>query len=126
MTDDKQLFANRKEDAGAQAKKAYVSPVLRTYGSVTALTMAKTSTLLDGKVFNLQKSDRRAKENIVRIGTHPLGIGLYLFDYKPEFRVQWGHERRLGVMADEVDTVRPQAVHMDADGYKMVDYGMLN
>ena len=70
-------------------------------------------------------SDRNAKQNIVRIGTHPLGIGLYLFDYKPEFEPVAGYGRQFGVMADEVEAVLPQAVVMHPDGYKRVDYALL-
>ena len=70
-------------------------------------------------------SDRAIKENIVRIGTHPLGIGLYLFDYKPAYRETAGFGRRFGVMADEVEAVLPQAVVMQPDGYKRVDYALL-
>ena len=115
-------------------KRPYSSPKLELYGSVRTLTSAGISVLVEnGNPGNCSQnnrmtclSDRRLKENLVLIGTHPLGIGLYLFDYKPEFRDQWGHARRLGVMADEVETVRPEAVVVHADGYKMVDYGMLN
>lgn len=70
-------------------------------------------------------SERRVKENIVQIGDHPFGCGLYLFDYRPEHRAQWGHGRQFGVMIDEVEIVMPEAVSMDPDGYKRVDYGML-
>jgi hypothetical protein len=70
-------------------------------------------------------SSRHTKENIVRIGTHPLGIGLYLFDYKAEFRDRYGHARQFGAMADEVETVLPGAVSVHPQGYKMVDYAML-
>jgi hypothetical protein len=72
-----------------------------------------------------RRSDRITKENIVRIGMHPLGIGLYLFDYKPEYRGLSGQGRQFGVMADEVETVMPEAVSLHADGYKMVNYAML-
>lgn len=65
------------------------------------------------------------KENIVRIGVHPLGIGLYLFDYRSVHRQEWGHGRQFGVMADEVESVMPDAVLIHSDGYKMVDYAML-
>ena len=62
-------------------------------------------------------SDRRLKSNIERIGTHPLGIGVY------EYNIFDRRER--GVMADEVETVMPEAVVLHPSGYKMVDYGML-
>ncbi|HUS97949.1 MAG TPA: tail fiber domain-containing protein, partial [Hyphomicrobiaceae bacterium] len=70
-------------------------------------------------------SDRNAKENITRVGTHSLGIGLYLFDYKFAYRLTWGYARQFGVMADEVEKVLPEAVCTQPDGYKMVDYAML-
>jgi hypothetical protein len=63
-------------------------------------------------------SDRRLKTNIKRIGTHPLGIGIYEFDYV------WG-EHATGVMADEVKKVMPEAVIRDKSGYDMVDYSKL-
>jgi hypothetical protein len=65
----------------------------------------------------LMFSDRRLKSNVVRIGTHPLGIGVYEYDI--------GGERQRGVMADEVETVLPVAVLTRPDGYKMVNYGLL-
>ena len=65
------------------------------------------------------------KENIVRVGEHPAGIGLYLFDYTAEVRDIAGHGRKFGVMADEVAQVMPEAVSIAADGYRQVDYAML-
>jgi hypothetical protein len=62
-------------------------------------------------------SDRRLKSNIVRVGTHPLGIGVYEYDI-------FG-ERQRGVMADELEAVLPEAVAIHPSGYKMVNYGML-
>ena len=62
-------------------------------------------------------SDRRLKSNIVRIGEHPLGIGVYQYDI-------FG-QRDIGVMADEVEQVMPEAVVMHPSGYKMVNYAML-
>lgn len=64
-------------------------------------------------------SDRRLKRNILRIGTHVLGIGIYIWEYL------WG-EKSIGVMADEVEKVMPDAVITHSSGYKMVNYGMLN
>ncbi len=70
-------------------------------------------------------SARITKENILRVGTHPLGIGLYLFDYKQEYRDRWGHGKQCGVMADEVEAVLPEAVSVHPDGYNTVNYAML-
>jgi len=70
-------------------------------------------------------SDRRAKERIVRIGTHPLGFGLYLFDFKRALRKRFGAGRQFGVLADEVERILPAAVSVGADGYRRVDYSML-
>lgn len=62
-------------------------------------------------------SDRRLKSNIKRIGTHRLGIGLYEY-------VIFGR-REIGVMADEVANVKPEAVILDKSGYYKVCYNML-
>lgn len=106
-------------------KAPYSTPTLQIYGSVSAITRGTTGSGVEGLSGMSMTSDRRAKENVVRIGTHSLGIGLYLFDYKPEYREQWGLGRQFGVMADEVETVMPEAVSVHPDGYKRVDYGML-
>jgi len=113
--------------ASQPAKRPYTSPELREFGTVSRMTHGSATVGADGgaTMNKNPQSDRRAKENIVRIGDHPLGIGLYLFDYRPEFRDQWGHGRQFGLMADEVETVVPEAVSMHANGYKVVDYAML-
>lgn len=71
-------------------------------------------------------SDRSIKQNIVQVGMRPDGIGIYEFEYKPEFKGMWGAGRFRGVMADEVDRVMPHAVARHPDGYAMVNYGVLN
>lgn len=62
-------------------------------------------------------SDRRLKSNIVRIGTHPIGIGIYEYDI-------FG-DRQIGVMAQELLEVMPEAVLQHPSGYLMVNYGRL-
>jgi hypothetical protein len=109
-------------------KKTYTPPRLINYGEVRSLTQNGTMDGLEVIILNprgMALSDRNTKENIAKIGVHPLGIGLYLFDYKPEYREQWGHGRQFGVMADEVETVMPAAVSVHPEGYKQVNYGML-
>lgn len=69
-------------------------------------------------------SERRLKENITHVGTHPSGFGLYLFDYKPEFAF-FGEGRQFGVMVEEVEPIIPAAIVRGDDGIKRVDYAML-
>ena len=61
-------------------------------------------------------SDRRLKSNIVKVGDHPKGFGIYEYDI-------FGRRER-GVMAQEVEKVIPEAVS-EFLGYKIVDYGRL-
>jgi hypothetical protein len=63
-------------------------------------------------------SDRRLKTNIVRIGQRPDGLGLYSYDY-----VFGGSD--IGVMADEVARLRPEALGPTILGYATVNYGKL-
>jgi hypothetical protein len=65
-------------------------------------------------------SDRRLKQNIERIGTHKDGFGVYRYNYI------WSDEPKIGVMADEVEMVKPEAVKRGSNGYAMVDYSKLN
>ena len=69
------------------------------------------------------KSDIRVKQDISPIGKLDNGLTLYKFQYKPELRDEAGHGFRIGVMAHEVEQIRPDAVRTHSDGYKMVDYG---
>lgn len=110
----------------ATSKKTYQRPALRVLGSVHLLTQGVGSVNGDaGQGMMVANSDRALKENIVRVGEHPLGIGLYVFDYMPQYRERCGYGRQFGVMADEVLAVMPEAVSTNPDGYKMVDYALL-
>lgn len=62
-------------------------------------------------------SDRRLKSRIKRVGTHRTGVGIYSF-------TMMGFEQR-GVIAQEVQAVRPDLVKRHASGYLQVDYGGL-
>lgn len=61
-------------------------------------------------------SDARLKTNIKRVGTTNDGLGIY------SYRMRWGGPTQLGVMAQEVEQVRPDAVTTHSSGYRMVDY----
>lgn len=73
----------------------------------------------------IMASDIRTKENIKAIGWLPNGLPVYEYEYKPEFKNRWGHGKQVGVMAQEVEQVMPEAVIEHPDGYKMVNYGAL-
>mgnify|MGYP000287658529 CR=1 FL=1 len=73
----------------------------------------------------MKYSDRRTKENIVKVGKLDNGLNLYKFEYKPEFKDIAGHGAQIGVMADEVEQIMPKAVIQNANGYKMVNYGVI-
>jgi hypothetical protein len=60
-------------------------------------------------------SDRRIKKNIQRISTRPDGLGVYEFEYI------WGGGKHIGLMAQEVLGVYPDAVG-SVGGYYTVDY----
>jgi len=62
-------------------------------------------------------SDIRLKSNIVKVGEHPKGFGIYEYDI-------FGRRER-GVMAQEVEKIIPEAVLEHPNGYKMVNYGAL-
>lgn len=69
-------------------------------------------------LYALGASDVRLKTNIKRIGTHPVGVGIYSYELfgKPE----------IGVMAQELLHVRPDLVSVHPSGYLMVNYGELS
>ena len=66
-------------------------------------------------------SDERAKTDIKKIGKAKDGTGLYAYRYKGD---QSG-ATHVGVMAQEVEKKRPDAVKTGADGFKRVNYGAL-
>lgn len=64
-------------------------------------------------------SDRRLKTNIKKLYTRIDGLNVYSFDYtyKPG--------RFVGVMADEVERLKPEALGPVVDGYQSVDYSKI-
>lgn len=67
----------------------------------------------------ISRSDRRVKKHAKKIVTLAHDIGLWAFRYV------WDADHapmRYGFMADEVERVFPEAVGVDAQGFKTVDY----
>lgn len=63
-------------------------------------------------------SDKRLKKNIQLVGKMDNGLNIYSYQYV------WGGPTQLGVMAQEVEKVNPDAV-FEVSGYKAVDYSKL-
>jgi hypothetical protein len=59
------------------------------------------------------------KRDIVEIGHHANGIGLY------RYRYLWSDTAYVGVLAQEVAQILPDAVALGADGYLRVNYAHL-
>ena len=66
-----------------------------------------------------QASDIRLKRDITQVGEVDGGINLY------RYRYLWSDTVYVGVMAQEVAAVKPDAVLRGADGYLRVDYARL-
>ena len=88
------------------------------------------SHLLTGPAMNVQSlpsfwpdativSDERLKRDIVLLDYLPSGLGLY------RYRYLWSDTVYVGVMAQEVAEVMPDAVVIGSDGYLRVDYARL-
>lgn len=78
-------------------------------------TLARTM----GATFNkagVETSDRRLKRDIVAVGRLDNGIALY------RYRYLWSNQEYVGVMAQEVAPIMPDAVLKGLDGYFRVDY----
>jgi hypothetical protein len=75
----------------------------------------------------MKYSDIRTKENIKQIHWMPNGLPVYEYEYKPEFKDHplAGYGKFVGVMAQEVQTLIPDAVVVLDNGYLAVDYGKL-
>jgi hypothetical protein len=64
-------------------------------------------------------SDIELKRDVVKLGSLTGGIGLY------RFRYNWSDQVYVGVIAQEVMAIRPDAVARGDDGYLRVDYRRL-
>jgi len=64
-------------------------------------------------------SDRRLKKNIFKIAEMLNGLNVY------QYRYTNNEGPHIGVMADEVMLIQPEAMGPTIDGYMTVDYGKL-
>jgi hypothetical protein len=121
-------------------RKSYRQPRLIGYGSLAVLTKGGGSLtqeaapalpacgstpFVNRATPCIATSDIRCKHNVLRMGTHSSGVGLYMYDYLPEFAGRMGVGKFFGVMAQEVLLHNPAAVLREASGYYAVNYSAL-
>ena len=109
--------------APQQALQNYMAMISGNYGGQSTATPSPLSQM--GQMASLVmglRSDIRVKENIVPEATHWKGFNVYTFNYIPSYGDPV--PRRRGVMAQEVERTRPDAV-VEIDGIKHVAYGWL-
>lgn len=92
-------------DAGAAAASGIIGSANAKRQTATGIAGAL------GSIF----SDRRLKEDIRKVGETDSGLNVYTYRYKGQAKVH------MGVMAQEVEKVYPDAV-TEVEGVKMVDY----
>ena len=114
-----QMGQNATNMYGTQSRDYYADQGGDSIGSVLGgLGGLATGVAKVAPVFGF--SDRRLKENIVRVGTHEAtGLALYEFSYLNSAA------RYRGVMADEVAKVMPEAVRREESGFDSVNYALL-
>lgn len=97
--------------------------LLASAGGVSNSQSTSTSKSYNGIADSLGKaaslvaaSDRRLKTNIEKVGELANGLGVYVYNYLA------GAVRYVGVMADEVKLIQPEALGPEVAGYMTVDY----
>ena len=109
-----EILIDRREVVGEAVTRfaKYTAPVmLAVLMSSSASNKAFASTSII--------SDARLKRDISPVGALANGLGLY------RYRYLWSDTAYVGVMAQEVAAVVPEAVRPGADGYMRVDYSRL-
>ena len=83
-----------------------------------------TAAQLAGMYF-MGQSDERLKENIKPIGKSENGHNVYTWDWNDKAKELGVNDPTTGVLAQEVMKYMPEAVSKHANGYYMVNYGVL-
>jgi hypothetical protein len=117
-------FTAAPELGGFTAESALGSDFIGGAGTLADLGMAGATAGGGGGILGgilggigLALSDRRLKTDITPIGMADSGLPLSMFRYLGD------PVPRIGLMADEVEKLRPEAVRDGPLGFKMVDYG---
>lgn len=94
---------------------------LGAFSSLAGLLGGGSTSNANGNYFGgSTSSDIRLKREIRKIGKTPSGIPVYAFKYI------WSDESCIGVMAQDVEKILPEAVGIDTVGFKTVDYARIH
>jgi len=111
-----------------QQTVGYVSQALGASPIPQTQTTTKQPGLFDYLTLGatMKASDIRLKKNITKVGKLKNGLNIYKWEWK-SFAKTLGMPLKttIGVMAQEVQKLKPEAVHEHESGYLMVDYGAL-
>ena len=100
-------------------KGAFVTPIVASF-AMSGLTVERAAAQTNSTSSQpLTRSDRRLKKDVMRVAVHPAGFGICRFKYL------WSDTQYLGVIAQEVLEVMPDAVVRGDDGFLRVDYAAL-
>jgi hypothetical protein len=95
----------------------YTAPVMLAV--LMSVAESRATLIISGVHLPPPPSDIRLKRDIAQVGEVDHGINLY------RYRYLWSDTTYVGVMAQEVAEVVPEAVLRGADGYLRVDYARL-
>lgn len=70
-------------------------------------------------------SDERLKEDIEYLGKSSKGYNIYTWAWNDEAKELGIDDPTTGVIAQEIQEIKPEAVHTGSHGYLMVNYGVL-
>jgi hypothetical protein len=106
---------------GLAVGAAYFAPTILHLERANAITCSPNSHSVSSPPppHCVKNSDSRLKRDIEAVGQLANGIGLY------RFRYHWSDELYVGVIAQEVASIVPDAVVRGPDGFLRVDYGHL-
>jgi hypothetical protein len=99
-------------------KGAFATPIVASF-AMSGLTVERAAAASNTTGSGVHPSDRRLKRDVTRIAQHPAGFGVYRFKYL------WSDAEFVGVMAEEVADIMPEAVTRGADGFLRVDYSVI-
>jgi hypothetical protein len=97
---------------------AFIAPVVASF-AMQSIAIRPAHAASSNFSNNTQISDIRLKHDIVRLGNHPNGCGIY------GFRYLWSDTQYVGLIAQDVLAHAPEAVVVGPGGFLAVDYGAL-